>query len=247
MPIRFAESGNPHPTPAEYRQLVLAKAREIESGRWLTRVFEVTVGLACTIAVAIPTGSQAGATAGVISGLLALLIIGASRFAIYVLAGSHKLHCEQIDRHEEYRKEAAADLAAMHAEAASLGVERDVAVKAKEERPLQMVEARRCLDVLASWLTKQAESGLSDLSIHKCRYVEVLSGLLMQANPNWEDTDFNGKRRGNAGSFLRNKAGQVTHLRNHVNSMNDFNARWKPPEWIDEIARSDSPDLKSLS
>lgn len=239
MPTQFANSDNPHPTPAEYRKLVWLKAREIEAGKWLasvgTTLLPLIGGIICVaLIIGDPAIARDHTTRLAIVGC-GLRLLGSWNLWRCLTSAPYRLHCDQIDRYEAYRKEAADEIAAMRSEQHSLTAARDDAVKIVQERPLQMVEARRCLNDLASWLRKEAKLRPQDLSVHKQRFEEAVSGLLMQATSVWGDTDFSGKPH-KSEEILQNRASQVDQFRNQLDPTGRFNQHWKPPSWISEPA-----------
>ena len=231
MPNENHRSEN-HPTKCGYLWMVVRKAWEMGGESWLLNVWGTSVqllgGILC---IAASTGDWSIFISQSVRLQIAgygLLVLGVINLCRCLFNAPYRLHCEQIDKYDSFAKSS-------NDQIASATIERDGAMKAVLEKPLQLVEARRCLDWLSSWLKKEAESRPRDLSLHKQRHCEVLSGLLMHETVRWENTEFGGDLQGRSGMFLQNKASYVDELKNKLNSTNDFNMQWKPPAWLIEL------------
>lgn len=221
----------PHPSLWKFTREVLAVARKEEGGKWLTKVRDMVLGVVASTIVAVLTGNSAGLVVGVITALLGLLLVGASQFALYFLAGAHKLHCNQLDQQSELRAEAAKELA----EKLKISEERNAVVAELASPPLTLIDARNCLRWLADWLRKEAETEHLDISLHKTRATEVYRGLLRQPLK-WDVVVFGTNDRPLARSrdFLQNRSDAIREVSYKID-VNDFDAKWKPPEWLLEL------------
>lgn len=230
----------PEKRPAfwSYYRMVWRKATETEGGAWVKRtglwLWTTLLGIS---GMGIVYGFWSVLEAQRMS--IGVVSIGTLSLALYkmlecLLRAPHQMHCEQIDKQESLRQQAAAELRfaiaeqdAIRGQMAAIAVERDEAVKIVQEKPLGVVAIKRHLKVLEKWLRDQA-TNQPDLSEQRDKYLEVVNSLMPQHTWKWESVSFRPNEPGKSDYFLQVKADLVAKRMNDIVTSNDYCGTWRP-------------------
>ena len=79
-------------------------------------------------------------------------MLAASRGAMFFIVGSHKLHCDQLDKYSAIQTANAAQVGALSSNLSSVATERDSLASRIESKPLSRFDAIRHLRAFSRWL-----------------------------------------------------------------------------------------------